>query len=76
MPARSILDWIGIDPEVIAMGSLQMMLSSNATARLDLDTIPSFGPRTAARSQPIRCARCRSRCRVPCLAVVSGLRFW
>src|SRR5688572_22408907 len=28
-----------------------------------VDTIPSFAPRTAARSQPIRPVRCPSRCR-------------
>src|SRR4051812_16747863 len=35
--------------------------------RLAVDTMPSLAPRTAARSQPIRSVRCRSRCFIFCL---------
>ena len=31
-----------------------------ASIRLDVERMPSFAPNTAARSQPMRCVRCRS----------------
>src|SRR5215831_660647 len=36
--------------------------AATPTMRLAVETIPSFAPRTAARSQPIRCVRCLSMC--------------
>jgi hypothetical protein len=36
--------------------------AATPTTRLAVDTMPSFAPSTAARSQPIRWVQCRSAC--------------
>src|SRR5262245_30137605 len=40
--------------------------AATPTTRLAVETMPSLAPSTAARSQPIRSVRCRSRCRIGC----------
>src|SRR6187200_1162902 len=43
---------------------LPALAAATPTIKLAVDTMPSFAPRTAARSQPIRCVRCCSGCRM------------
>ncbi len=43
--------------------------AATPSTRLAVDTMPSLAPSTAARSQPMRSVRCRSRWRV---GMVSG----
>lgn len=58
-------------------GSRTWSASCRSSTRLAVDTIPSFAPRTAARSQPFLCLRCHSRCRIRNLswfAPLAGVR--
>src|SRR5882672_300234 len=41
--------------------------AATPTTRLAVDTMPSFAPSTAARSQPMRCVRCLSMCLIKSL---------
>src|SRR6185312_11704582 len=45
---------------IVAVGALP---AATPTIRLAVETMPSLAPSTAARSQPIRETRCRSRCK-------------
>ncbi len=47
MPATSTLPWLPC-------------AAATPSTRLDVDTMPSLAPSTAARSQPMRPVRCRS----------------
>src|SRR5678815_5971750 len=47
--------------------------AATPTTRLAVETMPSLAPRTAARSQPIRSVRCRSRWRI---TIARALLAW
>ena len=52
---------------------LWALLAATPTIRLAVETIPSFAPSTAARSQPIRSTTCRSGwCEIIDMAQFSG----
>ena len=51
------------------------MAAATPTMRLAVETMPSFAPRTAARSQPIRQVRCRSRGSTPFPLFTNTPRF-